>query len=254
MHELEVCVFNTCQPITGSYYADELYYPTIRPAGFLSPPFPYAFPRFGPRLMAMGKTDEPKNVFLYISRYPGRERAVGNEVELVAAVTKWLLPELEFVHLVDPTVEKWRETAKLCYRAVVMMGPHGGALQNAIFMRNRSKVKSIQDAVEQEYGDGRVLGGVDFTPVTGTPVVVEFAMNMSRPEFRSCFVSLSTALGLRHYVVENEHFGYGGVSNVSVVDVMSVLARIGVLQEGAASALGLHVVPIGKPGELMKVF
>ena len=39
-----------------------------------------------------------------------------------------MLPELEFVHLVDPTVEKWRETAKLCYRAVVMMGPHGAAL------------------------------------------------------------------------------------------------------------------------------
>jgi hypothetical protein len=50
----------------GSYYAEQLYYPHNLPAGFESPPYPDALRRMGPRMMELGRSDGPRNVFLYV--------------------------------------------------------------------------------------------------------------------------------------------------------------------------------------------
>ena len=57
---------NTSAP--RSVYADELYYPQLETNWKQAPPFPYAFPRLGPRLRAIGATNESRNVVLYMTR------------------------------------------------------------------------------------------------------------------------------------------------------------------------------------------
>jgi hypothetical protein len=190
-----------------SYYADVMYYPHVdgwdtneRLPYAYSLTYPEAMPWMGPRLRALGASDKPWNVVLLLLRKPGRERSILNEEELLAAIRKELRSDLELVVLHDPAEWDWATTSALAYRSVLMLGPHGGALQNAAFMQ----------------------------PDKGA-VVVELAKPQEIENFRGCFVTLARMLNLRYWLVEHPQFDYNKLFNVSVPEVMSVLRRVGVL-------------------------
>ncbi len=91
-------------PCRRSIYAEELYLPSNDPAdAYDLPPFPDAFGWISNRMLRLARNDGKRNVVLYISRAQGRHRSVTNEAELVATVKAALRPDLEFVHLVDPS-------------------------------------------------------------------------------------------------------------------------------------------------------
>jgi capsular polysaccharide biosynthesis protein len=141
------------------------------------------------------------NLVLLIMRHALRERAVVNEAELISAIQSQLRVDLELVVLHDPGEMEWEHTAQLAYRSLVLLGPHGGGLQNAVFMQ----------------------------PDIGAAVV-----EMNKPQrvenFRECFVTLSRGLNLRYWLIEHPQFDYNVQFNASIPDVMHVLRQLNVLR------------------------
>jgi hypothetical protein len=160
-------------PCSPSYFASELYYPQVLPVGFKAPPYPVALPTIGPLLRSRCHAQgfSRRDVVLFLSRATGRSRSITNEDALLAALTgehtgvslpthtcartaidgaglspcsatDALVPGLTLVHIVDPDEEHWQKTADLACRAVALIGPHGGALLNALFMQHRAGTSS----------------------------------------------------------------------------------------------------------------
>ena len=221
-----------------SYYADELYYVALDPIGARSPPFPYGLHNFGAYFRSVGESSLPNNVVLLVTPAAGEPMSLTNLEKLVAMVRANLVPGLEFVHLVGPRARDIQTTAQLAHRAVVLMGPHGEWLENALYMRHRAGVLSIADALAREYPapNSPGLGGIDCSPIIGTPVVLEFNKPVSADVYgyygyRNCYMSLTTSLGLRYFHVPHPELpgGYETPFAADVTGVLDTLERLGVV-------------------------
>lgn len=102
---------------------------------------------------------------LYVSRAPHRVRAVCQEEALLRAVAAALKPQFRLVVVQDP-----RRPVRQALNAAVLMGPHGGAFSNLVFMAAGSHA-------------------VEFIP-------------LDRGIARPCHVALAAASGVTYHHVE----------------------------------------------------
>ena len=220
------------------YYANELFYVTLDPASARSPPFPYGLNAFAQHFRDAGSTSAANNVVLLLTPALGQPMSLTNADELVAAVKAKLVPGLEFLHVSGSSATDRTVAAQLAHRAVVLMGPSDEWLENALFMRHRAGTTSVDDALAKEFdsADWRGLGGLDRTPVTGTPAVIEFNKRMSADTsgyygYRNCYMSLATSLGLRYFHTTHSNFprGYDAPFAANVTVVLDALEQLGVI-------------------------
>jgi hypothetical protein len=144
----------------GVYAADVVYLPMFPfPSKMGEAPPRTAFSWVAPQLYSMSvarlqalhgvAAPPPRNLVLYLARSV-RKRRVVNEGELLAAVEAALLPPYELSVLRDPS--DWRADSLLVAQAVVLLGPHGGALSNAVFLRPDA-ASHVVEIVNDRLGD-----------------------------------------------------------------------------------------------------
>jgi hypothetical protein len=71
---------------------------------------------------------------------------------------------------------------------------------------------------------------VGMGPGDPVPVVIELGKPLRDGDFRSCFVLLANALGLRYNLVEHPGFSYNDPFNASITETMQVLQSVGILR------------------------
>jgi capsular polysaccharide biosynthesis protein len=126
-------------------------------------------------------------------------RGVGNEAELLQAIRGALKPGYSLVSLIDP--RSWASVSDVAGRASVMIGPHGGALANAVLM---------QPGPQRH--------------------VIEFA-KAGIPRVRQCFCGLTNALNMTFWRANVPRFSYHARDlAVPVDEVVGMLRDIGVAQ------------------------
>ncbi len=97
----------------------------------------------------------------------------------------------------------WGDIACACLQAVcwllalgvpaqALIGPHGGGLQNMVFMRQPG-----HHGVATWRDDATFGTDVGMGPGDPVPAVVELGKALGAADFRGCFVDLANALGLR---------------------------------------------------------
>lgn len=139
-----------------------------------------------------------RRLVVYVGRGPGRVRFVANEDALLAAVRGALAPGLALVNVTDP--RDWVGMSDVASHAVVLMGPHGGALANAALL------PPGPDSHVVEFGKGGTL------------------------DVRQCFCGLTNALNMTFWRVAVPMFSYTSRAGMEVPldDVLGVLREIGV--------------------------
>lgn len=173
----------------------------------------------------MVATEERRTV-IYMPRSKTGTRFVVNEDELLRLLRENLRPEFELhVHPYTPeydTIEKlldsWREAALIFSRARLIIGPHGGAFNNLMW----------------------VPADVDIIEFNEFPDDTFFTTSHGGTAVRHVFLTAAWARGIRgkFWIVQPsmKHFKdfYTGKLRVAPRDLMAVLLQIGgVLKEGA---------------------
>jgi hypothetical protein len=175
-----------------------------------------------------------KRLVVYLSRPHTATRYVTNEHEVLAAMRLHLHPSLELA-VIHSTVDfhsikrmhmSWVRYASALHRAKVVVGPHGGAMNNLIFAAPDADVVEFNELpapvphANATPGDG---GGRHALPQTSPT--------------RHCFLNAFWAKGGtgRFIVVPPSRRAvdfYEGSMRVAVRDVLEVLRRVGALRPG----------------------
>ena len=138
----------------------------------------------------------PPTDAVFVARHRGTTRSVANEAAVLAALReRW--PALRVLY---PTGD-WRANRAALANASVLVGPHGGAFANMVFLPENATV-------------------LEFSPV------VRLWKRGENP--RPCYLGLAVGLGLTYYALApNEPFSFdGGPMTVPVDDLRALLRLI----------------------------
>jgi hypothetical protein len=112
----------------------------------------------------------------------------------------------------------------------VLIGPHGGALQNMVYMRQPGHFGVAPWMDHATYGTTAGMGRGDPIPAVielGPPLV-----DTPRRAFRRCFVVLANGLGLRYWLLPSDDFVsyYVKSFRASPTAVLDALGTLGLLK------------------------
>lgn len=194
---------------------DALYFPiVVGPSRMGDVPVGSAFSKIAPAFTEAacdwGQSQPlppPRTTLLYLGRAASRHRSVDNQAALLEALTSALRPVgLQLEVLIDPVEANVTSTCRAVQRAVGVIGPHGGALANAIFMQPGGHVIELGPNPD------------DLAP--------DEAM-------RECFTGMANGMTNTSYwrVPPLPPFRYNTSFAVSITDVLHTLGRAGIISQ-----------------------
>jgi hypothetical protein len=172
-----------------------------------------------------------RNVVLYMARTPGRVRSVTNEAALLQRLRERLRDDLQLVVLTDPAPTEFERVAMLSTRAVVMMGPHGGAFMVCGVPLNSLPALSRQRLTLAVLWCAAAQNAMFMRPDRTSHIVEIMSLDVPQELLRPCFAFLANANNITYWQANTTavHDFYSPIT-ADVADVMQVLASIGVLK------------------------
>lgn len=149
---------------------------------------------------------------LYLPRPQGSSRAVENEDELLRAIEAHLVPGIKLKKFIHVPGSHLSEDAAQFQTAKVVIGPHGGAWANIVFMPPGGQV-------------------IEFIPMG------RLSRANPKANLRPCYYGLARACRLGYWMLEPRNFDFDRPQKmqVSVDEVLNGLRHIGVLRDGFAA-------------------